>query len=477
MWLRTSLVTRLLATCLVAPLLACGKDHLQPYVPPSDPGVLERTFSVAELQADLDTLFGWVDQTHPSLDARSPDSVRARVHADLRARIDQPTTRREFYRLIGSATSVFRDGHGGVLAPFPEYNRHVESGGRVFPLQLARRNGAIEVLVDASAEQTVPRGAVLRSIEGKPIDSLLGHWSTYARGESPVLREAIVLEDLASWHWHLETGKSTPDAYQVRFVADGIERDARIRAVSRDSLMAHRKRSADGESGGATGVMRIDSTTPGVTWLEIPYFAGDEGAFERTVDEAIASARAHESAVLVVDVSRNPGGSTDQVEYLLARLTPRPCALVSKVEERLNAHNHGLLSWRGRDGTMRRMNDDVIVRPAEPGARFDGRVVALIGAPTYSAAIVFATALRDCGIGLLAGEPTGGFANQTGQIHFRELPHTRLRAFAPTRALVRPSGKAGADVLVPDLLLPAGDGRREQLTRMLLAMPMGTARH
>jgi C-terminal processing protease CtpA/Prc len=123
------------------------------------------------------------------------------------------------------------------------------------------------------------------------------------------------------------------------------------------------------------------------------------------------------------------------------------------------------------------MNDDVVVSPGASDKRFHGRVVALIGAPTYSAAIVFATALRDCNVGLLAGEPTGGFANQTGQIHFRELPHTRLRAFAPTRALVRPNGKAGAEVLLPDLPLAAGEGRRELLARMLLAMPVDTARH
>ncbi|HEY0931684.1 MAG TPA: S41 family peptidase [Gemmatimonas sp.] len=469
-------MTRLLSLGLLTSLVGCDNDHLQPYVPPADSAVLERTFTVSELQADLDTLFGWIADTHPALEARSPDSTRTRMQAELRARIDRPMTRRQYFRLIGSATSVFRDGHAGVLAPFPEYNGFVQAGGAVFPLQLARRNGTLEVVVDASPEQAVPRGAVLQAIDGKPVDSLLTHWASYARGESPVLREAIVLEDLAAWYWHLEAPDSVQRTYAIRFVADGAERVVQVRAVSRDSLAAHRKR-GNVQAGGASGVLGIDSSMTGITWLDIPYFAGDEDAFERTVDQAIASARARRSSTLVVDVSRSPGGSTDQVEYLLARLTSSPCALVSKVEERINAHNRGLLGWRGRNGTLRTMNDDVVVQPSTPDQRFGGRIVALIGAPTYSAAIVFATAVRDCGIGLLAGEPTGGFANQTGQIHFRELPHTRLRAFAPTRALVRPNGKVGAEVLLPDLPLHPGEGRRELLARLISAMPAGAGRH
>jgi hypothetical protein len=324
---------RFLTICLIAPLLACDNAHLQPYVPPADPSVLERTFTVAELQSDLDTLFGWIDETHPSLDARSPDSVRTHTHDTLRARIDHPMTRRKFFRMVGSATSVFRDGHAGVLAPFPEYNRYVESGGTVFPLHLTRRDGAIMVTTDASPEQAVPSGALLQAIDGKTIDSLLAHWTDYARGESPVLREAIVLEDLAAWYWHLEASDPAPATHDIRFTSDGVVHEVRVSAVPRDSLAAHRKRGAGGGAGGASGVMHIDSSMAGITWLDIPYFAGDEDAFERTVDEAIASARARKSRVLVVDVSRNPGGSTDQVEYLLARLTSRPCALVSKVHE------------------------------------------------------------------------------------------------------------------------------------------------
>jgi C-terminal processing protease CtpA/Prc len=64
-----------------------------------------------------------------------------------------------------------------------------------------------------------------------------------------------------------------------------------------------------------------------------------------------------------------------------------------------------------------------------------------------------ATAVQDCKVGTLVGQSTGGFANQTGQINFFELPQTQLRAFVPSRLMIRPNGDIKTQSVIPDVVV------------------------
>ena len=133
---------------------------------------------------------------------------------------------------------------------------------------------------------------------------------------------------------------------------------------------------------------------------------------------------------------------------------------MSRARERLNEDNRGLFGYKGRAGEMREMDlsRDGLIQPAPAAQRFCGRVVLLIDAMTYSAGILFATTLQDHGLATLIGEPTGGHANQTGNMEPVRLPHSGLVAYLPARIFVRPSGQAGAEPVRPDIAI-AGRGR------------------
>ncbi|MCU0635588.1 MAG: S41 family peptidase [Gemmatimonadaceae bacterium] len=450
---------------------ACAGEHLQPYPPRDEPALFERRFTVAELHADIAAWFDGIAARHPDLDARLPPAAFARTKAEVVARVTHPMTRREFFRTVGTATAVFRDGHSGLLYAYPESDADRAAGGRRFPLRVRWHEGEVRVTHDASPSDPVPIDSRLLSINGTPVERLLDSLSAYARGETMALRRSIVVDELGEWLWQVP---GWSDRFDVVFEHAGRQHQRMLRGITREE--AARSPSRDEET--LPSYRRIDA---GTGLLDVPYFGADEDAFGAALDAAHDSAVVHAPRVLVVDLRRNPGGSTDQVETLLARLTARPCPLAAQVLERRNAAN---LRWWERSSRVGAVVEDdqvPVVQPAGATRRFPGDVRVLISPYTYSAAIVMATAVQDCNVGVLIGEETGGFANQTAQIHFFDLPNTRLRAFAPTRLVLRPSGVRDVRPVVPTHVVSTSAGvmSMAQDAALLFAaqptLPTGTA--
>jgi len=80
------------------------------------------------------------------------------------------------------------------------------------------------------------------------------------------------------------------------------------------------------------------------------------------------------------------------------------------------------------------------VSPQSDEYGYKGESFLLINAVSYSTAIVFATTLKDNQLATLIGQATGGFANQTAQGNLYNLPNSELRAYVPTKILLRPNG-------------------------------------
>lgn len=431
---------------------ACHGDHQRVYVDLASPHLMDAHFTQAQLQQDVDHLFDRVAALHPDLDSRLPPAQRERLRQTLRSQVRDGMDRRQFQRIVGTATEAFRDGHAGVFYPYPEFNRFGEQGGTVFPMTVTSRGGALFVAHDYSQSGALPTGTRLLAIDGMPVEQVLAGMARYTRGESPLLREQIAAREFSTllWHYHDVAGPVT-----VRFQDGDDVADTTVAPMASTAFaQAVEARGSAGQDD-----VRYRTLDGGVGYLEVSYFGGDRKTFRHSVDQAIGTARADGVDDLIIDIRNNPGGSTDNVETLLSRISPRTCELVSSVTEKLNDVSASGWFAKGEAGELVALDMRFDVAPARESRRFPGKVYLMIGPYTYSAAIVMATAVQDCGVGTVIGEPTAGFANQTGQIFFFDLPNTRIRAFAPTRLLYRPNGERRTDVVRPDHVLPiAADG-------------------
>lgn len=202
----------------------------------------------------------------------------------------------------------------------------------------------------------------------------------------------------------------------------------------------------------------------GIALMRLPTFDVDDDpeAYRTAVERLFGALRQGGATGLVLDVRGNTGGQSDAGAQVIRYLIDRPVNQVSRARERLNEANRGILGYKGKVGQMREMDlsRDGLIKPARATERFDGEVVVLIDAMTYSAGILFATTLQDHQLATVIGQPTGGHANQTGNMEQVRLPNTGLMAYIPARIFVRPNGESGTSPVIPDLIVkPAvGDG-------------------
>jgi C-terminal processing protease CtpA/Prc len=81
------------------------------------------------------------------------------------------------------------------------------------------------------------------------------------------------------------------------------------------------------------------------------------------------------------------------------------------------------------------------------------KLVLLCDRGTASAASWVATCVKDYGIGIIAGEETGGRACICGNIKHISLPNSGLRCGIATRFIMRPAGYDDRKGVLPDLPL------------------------
>lgn len=429
----SGLLIGLIGTALVA---GCVQPHGQKEIAQRD------WFTRAEVASDATSLRDAVIQRHPKFYNRQKDLVidasLSRIVRDLPSRM----TRKEAFRAIARMNPSFRDAHT-FLSPIPEE----EQLGQKFPLSVGLNNRG-ELLVKGDwvskdGRDRIGSGAVLRLINGQRVSELLKELEHYGHGETEELRRHMLTVLFAHW---LSAAKGWGNRFEIE-LQEGLS----VRSVSIDGNMWK-----SDEAGGVSDAPTL-SNLGGRKWLlRLPTFDIDDDpdGYVDAVARAFSTLRKGRATDLIIDVRGNTGGQSDAGAQVIRYLAQNPINQVSRARERLNDSNRGILGYKGRAGDMREMDlsRDGLVEPAPEDERFKGRVVLLIDEMTYSAGILFATTLQDHGLAHLVGRPTGGYANQTGNMEEFTLPITGLKAFIPARIFVRPNGNSKPGPVVPDIV-------------------------
>ena len=191
-----------------------------------------------------------------------------------------------------------------------------------------------------------------------------------------------------------------------------------------------------------------------------------ETEFRAFIDQAFADIAARGSEILIVDISANGGGAHMLSDHLLAYLTTQRHTPLSAVTARITEQNQALIPGSQIGDVMSMPFARWVEPPAELANRFTGRTAFLVGAGTYSQAIVLAATVQDFGIAPVAGPGTQGRANSTGQVQLHRLTHTGLEVAAPIYVFIRPSGDTSSAPVIPDIPL---EGPRETQIDALIA--------
>lgn len=440
-------VIALLALALVLPL--AGACHR---VTDSQPRADAR-YAPEQLRADLAVLRDAVLRRHPRHHAVAPDVELVAAFETAQQALATPMTRAEAFRVLARVNPAYRDAHTVLM---PTFATEAAQGAAQFPIAVRLGpTGELRVRgtwASALRREQLADGTRIVSINGENVDALLEDLAQYGHGETAALRRHLLTLMFGDW---LAAVREWRGEFVLAVESGGSARNVTIGAA--DDWQAL-------QPDAARDLPRLEDLGAGVALLRLPTFDVDDdpAGFRAAVDRAFAALRRTRAAGLIVDVRGNTGGQSDAGAHVIRYLANRPVNQVSRARERLHDGNRGPFGWKGRVGEIRELDlaRDGVIEPAPEAQRFRGPAVVLIDAMTYSAAILFATTLQDHGLATVVGQPTGGHANQTGNMEPVTLPNTRLLAYVPAREFVRPSGDTRVGPVMPDVVVEASADER-----------------
>ncbi len=289
-------------------------------------------------------------------------------------------------------------------------------------------------------------GSPVLAINGMPAEALLQTLAACSHGETAALRRHMLT---VMWPQWLQAVLGWSGRFQLTLgMAGGPDIELQLDEADRWQAVQS-----------PPELPTLQPLAAGAAWLRVPSFDVDDdpAAFRRAVDAAFTQLLRDGADRLVVDVRGNTGGQSDAGAEIVRRFISRPVQPVARARERLNEDNNGWLGHRGAAGTMREFDlaREGLIEPLPEAQRYRGRVAVLIDEMTYSAAILFATTMQDHGLARLVGRPTGGHANQTGNMMPTRLAHSGFTVFIATRDFIRPSGNPSLGPVMPDAQVDA----------------------
>lgn len=432
---------------------------------------------------DVEQLIRVVDEVHPN-----PYYYVSREQADearrtLWSSIENPLTRTEFYSSLGRFTSTFEDGHLAVVPPADEFREHLDAGERVFPFEIEYVSGHVRVAETYDDDGTIEVGDQLVSINGHTADSL---FATFVREQSgePRYRSVRARHAFRLLLWIY--GIHAPYTLDWLDSRDGQPRTAQLDGATRATI-AEKREASSGQSAHYRFVVLDDQ----IGLIEFRSMQ-DEKAFAVFLEETFTRCQAESIIGLIVDLRRNGGGNSRLGDALLAYITGKPYRMAARKEWKVSQSYKDYLRASGTQANryVESAVGDTLVYEAKVKSapdnplRFEKPVCFLIGAETYSSAVMLANAVGDFDLATLIGEETGGRPNSFGETLRFTLAHSRLRVDVSSATWIRANGdtadKRGVmpDITVPGGLTGHGDGDLAvaRAREWILTHPAGIAR-
>ncbi|MET0498920.1 MAG: S41 family peptidase [Steroidobacteraceae bacterium] len=419
-----------LCACLAGMPTACASRDLTPQ----------------QLREDLDALVGVIDQQHPDLrHSTDPVELSSKV-ASLRRRLNHAMTRDEAWRTLATLNPVLADGH--LFIAFPDWRKesaqHLERGGAFFPFEVyVDPHGAVFVRSKLGGEPSTLAGARIETINGVSASKIANSLLERVHGDTPLFRS-----DLLSKRWWLYYWKEygAPLKYRLRIGGRSSAAVAAMDASREKPLILQIENSFERQ-------FMLELLPENTALLTIGSFAWpDKERFFEFTRDAFSRVRNANVGTLLIDVRSNGGGDDDMWQNgILRYVASQPYR---------NGSRYALRIVEGHQdegeviGEVVRGDQDKWIQPeTDNPLHFSGKTYVLVGAGTYSSAILFANVIHDCGFGAVAGVGGSARTRQSGGVQKFVLPHSGLVLWWPRFVLSRPSGAPEPQLLTPDIPL------------------------
>lgn len=373
-----------------------------------------------QAEFDIRALVYGLSEIHPDIfsSIRQVDFFRA-INEAIESLPDSVTTM-ELYRRTAPIVAMIGDGHTNLNFPFND----------VFTRELKRMPFLVDVLSDksiicrASLDSIIPSGARILSINGMSAEEMVNAMLPYVAGE----REHFKLSRVDHNFPALRHMLFPADAFEVVFLPAGAKKQQKV--TYQATLFEEVKRripALTNTEDKPPYSFEIDKAK-NVAIMDFREFS-NVSQMERFADSLFQCLRNDNIGNLIIDLRNNGGGNSTVGDVLLRYISPKPFKQMDKALVRISPLTIKLTG----DNTLtpgfffyETSPEKYIVPRKNEEGHYNGHVILLTSNNTFSSAGSFAWAFKECGIGTVIGEETGGMNVCYGDILSYRLPVSGL---------------------------------------------------
>ncbi|MCX2718641.1 S41 family peptidase [Lentiprolixibacter aurantiacus] len=414
-------------------------------------------FSRADVLSDLEYLKSSLEETHFDLYGHT-----TKTEFEQNFLAVQKEIRKDSFGLL-EVTNLFQkvvaqanNAHTNVPFPIPSYVEFFESGGVVFPLEVAIENGKVLVRKNWSENASILIGSELRSINGLPISDVLEKIYPQIAAESLYFKNTLIESfTLPRYYWQV-FGEQKEFKVEVFQNGKGVTYTLQAIKAWDDYEM---KRSDIVQEDWALKLL------PNAAYLRPGSLSGDLEKYKRFIDSAFVEIDASKYKNLIIDLRNNGGGDDPFSDYLVSYIADKPFRWNSKfqlkssriLKEDIRQNKDTTQAyWKWilalKDGEIGDY-DFGFHEPQPKAKRFQGKVYVLVNRHSFSQATVAAAQIQDYGFGVIVGEETAEHPNLLASIFAYTLPNTKIQLGISKGKIYRVNGIDNGKGVLPDIVI------------------------
>ncbi|WP_305257215.1 S41 family peptidase [uncultured Duncaniella sp.] len=185
----------------------------------------------------------------------------------------------------------------------------------------------------------------------------------------------------------------------------------------------------------------------------------DVERMESFADSMFTALRKNKIGNLIIDLRKNGGGNSSVGDRLLRYITPEPYMQMDKALVKITPLTKKLMKAPDIVPTFmfwEATPDQYIVPRTADEGHYDGNVYLLTSNKTFSSAGSFAWAFKECGMGTVIGEETGGMNVCFGDVLTYRMPVSRLQCSVSFKRFWQfRADENNIHGTIPDIAVPA----------------------
>lgn len=379
---------------------------------------LHRPMTVTQVREDFALFRSALTERHPDLYRyQSRDSLDGLLDS-CQASLNRPMTPIEFCNVVRFVVSAVRCGHTSANFPSGILEKYAAN---VKMLPLGVWFSQDRAFIYCSAEQMIPAGSEVLSIDSEPVGRVYSNLMQYLPSDGLIRSKKIATLNNGAFLFLYNFVYGEKQRFTVKVkLADGNVRDFTLDAGYYEQSQCRLPQS--------TSAFLLNITYPdnAHALLTIRTFSNDRISgtgqnFRAFLDSAFTEFRRRSIDSLIIDVRGNGGGDDVFGALLCSYLTDQPFRYFSLLQSR----EKPLFTEQDHPG--------LAVQQPSPMA-YPGKVVILTDGRTFSTAADFCAMMRSSNRAVFVGEETGGGyeGNNSGGSYRTQLPHSGIQLAIPT---------------------------------------------